>query len=69
MGRHVGEISRAAPACADDVTIESDKKSSLQYLVDKWVDFSRMERYFLQPAKSVILKLPQQKGQTQEEDI
>ena len=30
LGCHVGEISCAAPACADDITVGADKKPSLQ---------------------------------------
>ena len=46
LGYHVGEISCAAPACVDDITVGADKKPSLQYLVNVGVDFSRWNGSF-----------------------
>ena len=66
LGCHVGEVSCVAPACADDIIIGADKKSALQYLVNIGVDFSCMERFFLQPVKSVLLEIVQQCSQEQE---
>lgn len=57
IGAHIGEISCVAPACADDMVLVSDKKDSLQSLVNIAVDHSCMEHYLLQPVKSVLLEI------------
>ena len=69
LGCHVGEISCVAPACADDITVGAEDKRSLQYLVNIGVDFSCMERFFLQPVKSVILEIIQHCGQLEDKDF
>ena len=42
---------------------------SLQYLVNIGVDFSGMERFFLQPVKSVLLEIMRHCGQLEDEDF
>ena len=69
LGCHVGEISCVAPACADDITVGAEDKRSLQYLVNIGVDFSCMERFFLQPVRSVILEIIQHCGQLEDKDF
>ena len=59
VGCHIGKISCVAPGCADDVTILVENKRILQLLVDIAVDYSCMERYLLQPFKSVLLEICQ----------
>ena len=54
FGRRIGGISCVAPNCADDVAIVSSNRSALQTLVNIATDYSSMERYLLQPTKSVI---------------
>ncbi len=56
-GGKIGEINCAAPTCADDVTIISDSPEVLQSLINTAVDYSKMERYLLQPTKSVVLQI------------
>ena len=57
IGCHIGEISCVAPGCADDVALLAENKRILQLLVDIAVDFSGMERFLLQPIKSVLLQI------------
>ena len=59
VGCHIGEISCVAPGCADDVAILTENKRILQLLVDIAVDFSSLERFLLQPVKSVLLQILQ----------
>ena len=42
-----------APGCADDAAVLAENKRILQLLVDIAVDYSVMERFLLQPIKSV----------------
>ena len=51
-----------APAACDDVAVITPSLDVLQKLVSIAVDYSRMERYLLQPAKSVILAFHQHCG-------
>ena len=57
-GGMVGDVCCAAPACADDVTFTSDKPDELQVLVSESEDYSGMERFLLQPVKSVVMPVP-----------
>ena len=59
VGCHIWEISYVAPGCADDVAILTENKRILQLLVDIAVDFSSLERFLLQPIKSVLLQILQ----------
>ena len=69
-GCFVGEICCVAPAACDDVAVMSPSLDVLQKLISTAVDYSRMERYLLQPAKSVILAFHQHCGRlVQETDI
>ena len=54
-GCHIGEICCVAPTCADDMLVLSDTQDDLQLLLNIAVDNSIMEKYVLQPAKSVLL--------------
>ena len=54
-GCYIGEICCAAPTCADDMLVLSDTQDALQSLLNTAVDNSIMEKYLLQPVKSVLL--------------
>ena len=54
-GCHIGEICCVAPTCADDMLLLSDTQEALQFLMNIAVDNSIMEKYLLQPVKSVLL--------------
>ena len=58
IGGMVGEIPCPIPTCADDMTELSDSKEELQTLVDEGDDYSTLERYLLQPVKSVVMPVP-----------
>ena len=58
IGGIVGEIPCPIPTCADDMTELSDSKEELQTLVDEGDDRSTLERYLLQPVKSVVMPVP-----------
>lgn len=64
MGMQIGGINCVAPTCADDVAIVSSNRSALQTLVNIASDYSSMERYLLQPTKSVILSILAGKDKT-----
>ena len=53
----IGPIICVAPACADDVAVTADSSEIMQSLPDIGVDNSKMERFILQPVKSVILEI------------
>ena len=53
----IGPIICVAPACADDVAVTADSSEIMQSLLDIGVDNSKMERFILQPVKSVILEI------------
>ncbi|KAK3088432.1 hypothetical protein FSP39_019152 [Pinctada imbricata] len=55
IGGHIGDINCAAPTCEDDMSQLSTKESELQILCNVAENYSVMEHYELQPAKSVIL--------------
>ena len=59
-GGHIGDIPCNAPTCADDMTTLSETENELQTLCNVAYDYSCMERYLLQPTKSVVL--PVQNG-------
>ena len=54
MGCHIGEIYCGAPGCTDDVALQANNKIVLQFLVNIAVNYSVMERFLLQPIKSVL---------------
>ena len=58
IGGMVGEIPCPIPTCADDMTEHSYSKENLQTLVDEGEDYSTLERYLLQPVKSVVMPVP-----------
>ena len=54
-GCYIGEICCAAPTCADDMLVLTDVEYAMQFLLSIAVDNSIMEKYLLQPVKSVLL--------------
>ena len=54
-GVKIGEIDCSAPTAADDTAPVTNEPLSLQTLVGTSDDFSRMERYVLQPEKIVVM--------------
>ena len=54
-GCYVGEICCAAPTCADDMLVLTDEEVAMQSLLNMAVDNSILEKYLLQPVKSVLL--------------
>ena len=54
-GCYIGEICCAVPTCADGMLVLSDTQDALQSLLNIAVDNSIMEKYLLQPVKSVLL--------------
>ena len=53
----IGPVICVAPACADDTVVPADCPEVLQSLLDIGVDYSKMERYILQPVKSVVIEI------------
>ena len=60
LGCHVGAVCCAVPTAADDMASVASSLSILQKLVSEFVDYSKIERYLLQPSKSVILAITNQ---------
>ena len=56
FGAHIGHIHCAIPTCADDVTLITDNPTSMQTLLTKIENYSKHEKYSLQPTKCKILK-------------
>lgn len=56
-GCHIGNINCVAPTVADDLAVTASSLTALQRIVSSSVDFSLMERYLLQPVKSVIVAI------------
>ena len=48
-------ICCAAPTCADDMLVLTDEEVAMQSLLNMAVDNSILEKYLLQPVKSVLL--------------
>ncbi|MEW8548514.1 MAG: reverse transcriptase domain-containing protein, partial [Candidatus Thiodiazotropha sp.] len=61
-GCFLGEVCCVAPAACDDIAVLSPSLDMLQRLISISVDYSRMERYLLQPSKSVVLACQQHCG-------
>ena len=55
LGIKIGSIYCASSACVDDLTVGCREVSEGQTMVSETQDFSSMERYELQPVKSVCL--------------
>ncbi|MCG8032572.1 MAG: reverse transcriptase family protein, partial [Candidatus Thiodiazotropha taylori] len=55
LGTRIGAINCVAPTCADDVALSSDRADDLQSLINIGVDYSELEKFQLQPTKSVVL--------------
>ena len=56
-GCHIGEISCVAPTVADDLAVTASSLPALQKIVSSSADYSQMERYLLEPVKSVFLAI------------
>jgi hypothetical protein len=56
-GVHIGDIPCNAPTCADDIALLAYSRTDLQAMLDMCYSYSRMERFYLQPTKSMILIL------------
>ena len=68
-GGMVGDqVYCAALACADDMSFTSDNKQILQVLVDEGGGYGGIERYLLQPVKSVIMPVPGKARKTTDSD-
>ena len=59
VGCQIGEILCVVPGCADDAAVLAENKRILQLLVDIVVNkiYSVMDRFLLQPIKSVLLQI------------
>ena len=57
VGCHIGKIPCLVPGYADNAAVLAENKRNLQLLVDIAVDYSGMERFLLQPIKSVLLQI------------
>ena len=70
-GCHISEISCVVLIVADDLAVTASSPPALQKIVSSSVDYSLMERYLLQPVKSVILAILSQCGDRalKDEDI
>lgn len=61
LGMFIGDIPCPATACADDVTLNSSKSCDTQTLIDIAYDYSLKQKYKLQPDKSVVIEIGNQK--------
>ena len=68
IGGMVGEVYCSCPACCDDVTVTSDESEELQVLVSEGEDYGGMERFLLQPIKSVVMPIPGKTRKTMDSD-
>jgi hypothetical protein len=57
LGVCLGDIHCPAPTCADDVALMSTSPLNLQLQISIAADYSKRERYELQPSKSMILPI------------
>ena len=64
----VGEVCCSCPACCNDVTFTSDEPEELQVLVSEGEDYVGMERFLLQPIKSVVMPIPGKTRKTMDSD-
>ena len=55
LGTRIGTINCVTPTSADDLAISSEQVATLQALVNIDVDYSILEKFLLQPTKSVII--------------
>ena len=53
----IGPVICVTPACTDDCAVLADTPALLLSFLDIGVDSSKMERYILQPVKSVLLEI------------
>ena len=67
FGATIGNIVCNAPTCADDLSTLSSTTQELQMLCSITNDYSNMERYELQPAKSVVMPYSSKRSKTQED--
>jgi hypothetical protein len=56
----IGDIPWPSPTCADDITLMADTQQELQQLLDMCFIYSSMERFEIQPSKSMIIVMNHQ---------
>ncbi|XP_053406291.1 uncharacterized protein LOC128559140 [Mercenaria mercenaria] len=61
IGSTIGGVRCSARACADDICLCAEAASDSQELLNIAVEFANMERYLLQPAKSVHIRIHHQR--------
>jgi hypothetical protein len=54
-GIYIGSIYCSAPMCADDVALLANTPTDLQIQINIAAEYSRIQRYKLQPSKSMVL--------------
>ena len=64
IGSTIGNIRCAASACADDICLCSPLHDEAQSLLNISTEFANMERYLLQPTKSVHIKVSHKRSKT-----
>ena len=69
FGAMLGDIICNAPTCADDLSTLSDSSKELQMLCSIANDYSNMERYELQPTKSVVLPYIPKKSKHRDDPV
>jgi hypothetical protein len=57
VGAKLGNIPCPSPTCADDITLMAETKHELQQLLDMCFIYSSMERFEIQPSKSMIIAM------------
>ena len=65
----LGDVICNAPTCADDLSTLSDSSKELQMLCNIANDYSNMERYELQPTKSVVLPYIPKKSKRRDDPV
>ena len=61
LGYCIGDIFCGAPTCADDIALVANHPVDLQSMISTVENYSIVEKYSLQPTKSVILKHAEKK--------
>ncbi|VDI55987.1 Hypothetical predicted protein [Mytilus galloprovincialis] len=56
LGKYIGDIYCGAPTCADDIALVANSPTELQVMISTVENYSKHEKYVLQPTKSVVLK-------------
>ncbi|VDI37252.1 Hypothetical predicted protein [Mytilus galloprovincialis] len=60
LGKYIGDIYCGAPTCADDIALVANSPTELQVMISTVENYSKHEKYVLQPTKSVRLKKQRQ---------